>query len=233
MSLSEGKPVLYAADVSPLADGTLYAAAYSLASTRRREKTDRFRFEKDRRLCLGVELLLRHGLREAGLTQLSEEICTGEQGKPFFPDGRIRFSFSHSGTWALCALGAFELGCDLEEIRPVDLKLGRRFHPLEYADILSGDTEAERLEMFYRCWTLKESFMKATGLGMALPLDGFLIRRDGEITVNQTVDERAYSFREFEEIPGFCCALCGAGDCSGAELHIVNIVDLLESEVRG
>ena len=227
------KPVLYAADVSPLADKVLYASAYRLASSLRREKADRFRFDKDKRLCLGAGLLLRYGLRAAGLAPAAEEIRTGEHGKPFFPDGRIRFSLSHSGDWALCALGAFELGCDLEEIRPIDLKLGQRFHPLEYTDILSGDTEEERLKLFYRCWTLKESFMKATGLGMALPLDGFLIRRDGGITVNQTVDERTYSFREFEDIPGFCCALCGAGDCSGAELQIVSVIDLLESEVRG
>ena len=225
MDPSTDTPRLYAADVSPLEDEALYAAAYGLVSACRREKADRFRFEKDRRLCLGAELLLRQGLREAGLAADTGPICIGKHGKPFFPDGRISFSLSHSGRWALCALGGFELGCDLEEIRPVLLRTGSHFHPQEYADILSQPSETERQQLFYRYWTLKESFMKATGLGMALPLDGFRICRDGEITVYQTADDRTYSFREFSAIPGCCCAVCGAGDCGGAQLRIVDITE--------
>ena len=233
MVRSVREPVLYAADVTPLEDAGLYAAAYAAVTPDRKAKADRFRLAKDRRLCLGAELLLRYGLREAGIMQFPETLCIGAQGKPAAPETGLEFNLSHSGTWVLCALGGFPLGCDLEEIRPVDLKLGRRFHPLEYTDILSMPTEQERLMLFYRYWTLKESFLKATGLGMTLPLDGFLIRRDGEITVAQSVNELDYSFREFMEIPGFCCALCGAGDCSGAELHILNVGALLEREVRG
>ena len=35
------------------------------------------------------------------------------------------------------------------------------------------EDEHKRCEEFYRLWTLKESFMKVTGLGMKLPLDSF------------------------------------------------------------
>ena len=233
MALSPRTAVLYAADVTALEDADLYAACRAAVTPERRAKADRFRFAKDRRLCLAAELLLRHGLRETGAGDVPLIFEYGARGKPVLKESGIRFSVSHSGCWAVCALAEYDVGCDAEEIRPIDLKLARRFHPDERADILARPTEEERLELFYRYWTLKESFMKATGLGMALPLDEFRICRDGEITVTQTVDERKYSFREFNDIPGCCCALCAAGDSSGAALHIVDVGKLLNGEVSG
>ena len=227
MERMTGGPLLLAADVSPLADAALYAAAWGLVSARRREKAQRFRFEKDRRLSLGAELLLRCALREAGLATETESIRTDDNGKPFFMDGRCSFSLSHSGSWALCAVAGFELGCDMEELRPVDLKLARRFCPQECADILAQPSEAERQLLFYRYWTLKESYMKATGLGLALPPDGFCIRLGQRITVSRAGVEQPYRFREFSEIPGCCCAVCGAGECGGAVLRTVDLAELL------
>ena len=55
---------IYAANVTPLKDGALYNAAYYMATEERRKKTDRFRFERDRRLSVGAELLLMKGLEE-------------------------------------------------------------------------------------------------------------------------------------------------------------------------
>ena len=49
------KTVLYAANVTQLEDEKLYAAAFDAVSERRREKTARYRFKKDRNLSLGAE----------------------------------------------------------------------------------------------------------------------------------------------------------------------------------
>ena len=232
MVQSVRRPLLFAADVTPLADSAQYAAACRTVSPQRREKAERFHRESDRRLCLGAELLLRYGLREAGVCADIAAVRSDAHGKPYFPGGEIQFNLSHSGTWVLCALADDAVGCDLEEIRPVDLKLGHRFLPEEYADILSQTTETERLELFYRYWTLKESFMKATGLGMQLPLDAFRIVRGETISVIQSVDDRNYSFREFSDLPGYKCALCCAGDCDGAQLRILDLKDILQREVK-
>lgn len=59
-------PILYAADVTPLADPELFQMAYAAASPARREKADHYRFAKSRRLSLGAEALLRHALCCAG-----------------------------------------------------------------------------------------------------------------------------------------------------------------------
>ena len=222
------KPVLYAASVAPLADDELCAAAYAAASPARREKTDRFRFARDRRLSLGAELLLRHALRTEGLDEVPMLFDYGAQGKPRFKDSDVYFNLSHSEEYVLCAFAPYEVGCDVEQITPIDLNIARRFFfHSEYDDIAAQMTEAARNDLFFRYWTLKESFLKVTGLGMKLPLDAFEIVRGTDIAVRQSVDERKYSFAEFDELSGYRCALCAAGDCRSAVLHKVDLEEIL------
>ena len=226
--MTEMKPVLYTASVAPLADAAHYAAAYAAVSPARREKTDRFRFEKDRQLSLGAELLLRHALRAEGLDELPMTFTYGAQGKPQFKDGGVYFNLSHSGEYVLCVLAPYEVGCDVEQITPIDLNIARRFFfRSEYDDIAAQTTKEARSELFFRYWTLKESFMKVTGLGMKLPLDAFEIVRGSEITVRQSVDERPYSFAEFDALAGYRCALCASGDCRDASAHKVDLTEIL------
>ena len=225
-------PILYAADVTPLADDALYSLAYAAASPARREKADRYRFVKDRQLSLGAETLLRHALCCAGLGTNSIDFDYGPGKKPYLKSGGIFFNLSHSEEWAICAVAECEVGCDVEQVAPIDLKLARRFLPEEAEDIYAQPTEAEKLDLFYRYWTLKESFMKATGLGLQLPLNAFRIVRGEKISVIQSVDDRDYSFREFSGLPDYKCALCCAGDCDGAQLRILDLKDILQREVK-
>ena len=72
-----------------------------------------------------------------------------------------------------------------------------------------GKTEKERVEMFYRLWTLKESFIKATGTGMSLPLNEFNIIIDNNIiSVEQTSDTRNFCFGEESPCAGYYAAWC-------------------------
>lgn len=221
-----GKTIVYAADVTALSEPQLFAEAYAAVSPERRETADRYKSDNDKRLALGAELLLRYGLLEAGYKDFPLSFSLGDNGKPYLSDGSIYFSISHSGNWAVCAVSDCEIGCDIEKIRPVDLKLSCRFTAKEHDYIMSANPD-EQLGLFFRCWTLKESFMKATGRGLSLPLNEFQIVMDDEISVIQSADERSFSFREFDEIKGFKCAVCAAGDCLDAELKIVELGKLI------
>lgn len=220
-------PIIYAADVTPLQDAKLYQLAYASVSPARREKADRFRFEKDRQLSLGAEILLRHALCSAGYDTVPTDFDYGAENKPYLINCSCFFNLSHSGIWAVCAVAEGEVGCDVEQIAPIDFKLAKRFAPEEYEDIRTQPTDENRLDLFYRYWTMKESFMKATGLGMKLPLNAFHIVRGETISVVQAVDNRDYSFREFFDLPGYQCALCCAGNCTEAHLQIFDIKEIL------
>ena len=74
------------------------------------------------------------------------------------------------------ALGV-SIGVDIEVIRPVsDMEAiaKRFFSPLEY-EMLQRVSPEHRLEAFFNCWTRKEAYVKAEGLGLFIPLDSFTV----------------------------------------------------------
>ena len=84
--------------------------------------------------------LLERALTDRGLEQMpAVERAPG--GKPYFPDRpELCFSLSHSGPWALCALGDGPVGADVETVRPRREALLRALSAQELA--CSGGGEA-------------------------------------------------------------------------------------------
>lgn len=204
---------LLAAEVGALADPVLYDAGLRLIPEERRRKVGRYRFEKDRLLSLGASLLMVEGLRRAGIPSERIELCEGAYGRPALRDGRVCFNLSHSGVWALCAVSDGAVGCDVEALGHADLRLAARFfHPAEYRDIAAQPTPEAVDARFYRYWTLKESYIKATGKGMSLPLNTFELRCEREIAVFEGGQRRPWHFRTFDDLPGYACALCAAAE---------------------
>ena len=223
----DNRDALFAADVSVLSDDPLFEAAYARASEERKRKTDRYRFRADQNASLGAELLLSIALDQFGIREIAYSY--GKAGKPYLAgnDG-VLFSLSHSGSFVLCAVSEHEIGADIETVRSTDLKVAKRFFcPNEYKHIAAQETEEAKRELFFRYWTLKESFLKATGLGLQLPLDRFEILLKDDISVVQNVDSRSYCFREFDGIPDYKCAVCTVDAPFAAELQTVNIRDFL------
>jgi len=93
-------------------------------------------------------------------------IARREGGKPWFPDyPDLRFSVSHSGGLALCALAREgEVGCDIELVRPRSGGLPR--YALSDREYAWFRDRGERWEDFYALWTLKEARVKCTGEGI-------------------------------------------------------------------
>ena len=91
---------------------------------------------------------------------------------------RLQFSSSHSGDWALIALAQNgEVGVDVEQHRPLpdaaDL-VKNYFSDWEIAEF-ARLSEPMRAEGFFNCWTRKEAFVKALGLGLTYPLKNFSV----------------------------------------------------------
>lgn len=213
---------VYAASVHELKDETLFQQKYNSVSSERRRKIDGFLFQKDKMLSLAAELLLEKALQREGITHW--QIRYGENGKPYM-DG-LFFNLSHSEERVMCAVSDREVGCDVEKVTDIELEIARRFfYGTEYQRIAAQTALEAQCDMFFRLWTLKESFMKATGLGMKLPLDAFRIDLPTEprncdvhpkktsaeniICVQHQVNDKKYFFREYECEDGYRYAVCG------------------------
>ncbi len=229
--------LVYIANTESLKENGLYNAAFDAVSAERKDKVLRYRFLKDRVLSLGAEVLLRKALRECGIE--IPEIHYGFEinGKPFLKGVEgFDFNISHSEDLVMVAVSENETGCDIEKITETDLDIAKKFFfREEYENIAALPASEERNELFFRYWTLKESFMKATGLGMRLPLDSFqiLIGNDGKTGVRQSVDTKNYNFTEIDAFSEYKCAVCTAGNAAETDVKIVDFRKILKGGNNG
>lgn len=223
MPESTFKPFILAADVTELYDDVLFSAALECVDNARKEKISKLKLRKDKNLSLGAGLLLEQAFKRAGIEK--GEIIIGKNGKPYIKNSDFYFNLSHSGNYAVCAAAPYPIGCDIELREDVNLSIAERFFKSEeYEDIISDKNSTEK---FYRYWTLKESFMKATGLGMSLPLDSFSVVLENPPEIKSETVKEKYFFKEFFDISGYACALCGKKDCSNTELILINDIKTL------
>ena len=86
----------------------------------------------------------------------------------------LHFNLSHSEDWALLAVTtAGPVGVDVEHVRPLrdfDALVERFFSAREKAVFLSL-TKERKPDAFFRLWTRKEAWLKATGEGLGGGLD--------------------------------------------------------------
>jgi 4'-phosphopantetheinyl transferase len=106
----------------------------------------------------------------------------GEHKKPYieeqYNDNSVEFNISHSGDFVLIAMTlGNKIGVDIEQInQKIDFKsLSDRIFSQKEKEELENLSENEQLHAFYRAWVRKESFIKATGKGIAFGLDKFSV----------------------------------------------------------
>ncbi|HEX2282619.1 MAG TPA: 4'-phosphopantetheinyl transferase superfamily protein, partial [Thermomicrobiales bacterium] len=147
----------------------------------------RFVFERDRAHFAAARGYLRAILASyAGCNPSEVRFAYGDHGKPYLDDSvcaqDLTFNLSHSRGLALYGVArGRQIGVDVEYIRSeVDiLGIARTtFSPDERAR-LEALPHHRRLRAFYDCWTRKEAYIKARGLGLSYPLDAFDVNIEG------------------------------------------------------
>jgi 4'-phosphopantetheinyl transferase len=145
-----------------------------------RERADRFRFEADRRRCVIGRAHLRLLLGEIlDLPASGLRFEYDEFGKPGLTSMQrlpLQFNVSHSDDLILIAIAMGRaVGIDVERIR-TDLDvdgIAERFFSADECKTLASLSGHGRYEAFFTCWTRKEAYVKARGVGLSLPLDQF------------------------------------------------------------
>lgn len=151
----------------------------------------------------------------------SVQFVYGKKGKPAIAaPAQLQFNTSHSGEVALYGFSLDqEIGVDIEQFRPMDdmqSVAARFFSAPEVADLNSLSPD-ERVAAFFRCWTRKEAYIKATGDGLSSPLDGFRVTFLPHETPRVTEffpsphDSREWSLHNIEVPAGYAGALAYHG----------------------
>ena len=101
------------------------------------------------------------------------EIRIGERGKPYFAEGNLHFSISHTKHFAFCALSEKEIGIDAEEKdRNISISLADKI--LSPVEKLRFDEAADQRTFLLKLWVLKEAAGKCTGEG----INGYPVHTD-------------------------------------------------------
>ncbi len=141
------------------------------------ERAARFHFtaDKDRFIAAHVclrDILARYLHCEPGQLNFS----VNDYGKPALHDHKLEFNLSHSGDFALVGITQErKVGVDVERIRQgISSQVIARqyFSKSEVAELQALPLEQRKIA-FFTCWTRKEAYIKAQGLGLSLPLESF------------------------------------------------------------
>jgi 4'-phosphopantetheinyl transferase len=161
----------------------------SVLSDDERQRADRFVHEPDRaRFVIGRALARTMLSRFADVAPAEWPIAIDEHGRPELrrpPAGApdLRFNLSHTPGLVACAVTiGREVGVDVEYIgrRLTHDNIPERFFSAREVADLRALPRDQQATVFFDYWTLKESYIKARGLGLALPLGQFtFIRHDG------------------------------------------------------
>ena len=163
-------------------DPALLAAYDALMTPAERARHGRFVFEKDRRLFLATRALVRTVLAAyAPVPPEAWRFGEAEHGKPFVEGPavapRLHFNLTNTRGFVACAVSVAheEIGVDAEwlERGGETVSIADSFFSALEVRALRALPEPQQHQRFFSYWTLKESYIKARGHGLALPLDQF------------------------------------------------------------
>jgi len=154
-----------------------------------------------------AQRLLRLGLERAfGVRPTEIELERNSFGKPRLR-GRpgVHFNIAHCRRAVVVLVADRPVGVDVEFVRqgPEFSRIAERFFTAKEAEALRNCPAHLQAEAFFRCWTRKEAFIKASGEGFARGLASF------EVSIE----------------PGDSDALLGASDDPAAveRWHLANV----------
>jgi 4'-phosphopantetheinyl transferase len=190
---------------------------FDLLSEDERSRAARFRRREDRERFVAARGFLRQVLAHYTASP-PEALCFHQRpgGKPTLgADSEIAFSLSHSGAMVLVAITRdAAVGVDVEMIRAFNVRqVARSCFSDDELEAVVSDSEADELNAFYRQWTLKEAYFKATGEGLCGSLRGVTIRclDEGEAWIDhggsRDQTQASWSLRTLRPAGGYIAAV--------------------------
>lgn len=167
---------LYAVNITKIFNNILQEMLLSYIDNEKRNKLSKYKHKEDMIRALSADVLIRSiACHKFNISNAELFYEYNIYGKPRLNlDNNFCFNVSHSGNWVVAAVDDLQIGIDIEEVNSVEYEdISQEFFTKdEYTWLLSKNNE-ERNEAFYKLWTVKESYVKMIGKGLAIPLNSF------------------------------------------------------------
>lgn len=224
LTLAPGEVHLWLAYYNRFADPGQPDACLALLADEERAQMARFLFERDRLRYLVTRALVRTTLsRYTPIPAAQWRFTTNRYGRPTISERHgydacaLQFNVSHTRSLiALAVSREAAVGVDVENVtsRAAPIGIAERFFSREEAAEL-GSLEPDRQQhRFFEYWTLKESYIKARGMGLSIPLDKFTFSYPSDATVVLETDAdlddapQRWMFWQLQPDPDYLLALC-------------------------
>ena len=190
----------------------------------------RYKQLEDRQRALLGAILVRSVISiRSGLKIKDISLSRDEYGKPFLKDIEdVHFNLSHSGDWVVCIIGNAKVGIDIEEMKQIDIGLGEHFFSDFEYEALKKLPEKRHLDRFYELWTLKESYIKAIGKGLSIPLKAFSIEVGIKDIKLHTQSDGDFTLKLYEIAENYKLAACTKEDILPDTVKVVDILKTME-----
>ncbi|MGE7888617.1 4'-phosphopantetheinyl transferase family protein [Bacillus cereus] len=203
---------IYAIKVPEFITESKFRRLLHYVSSKKKEQINRFIRHKDAYRTLLADILIRIVIRNKFKMKIHEiKFDSNKYGKPYLKSpNKFSFNLSHSGDWVVCVTHQSDIGVDIEKIQSIDLNIAQHcFTKEEYCD-LETKQEHQQLEYFYDLWTLKESYIKAIGKGLHIPLNSFTIRKhcSNNIILQNSRIGNSWYFKQYELDPKYKLSIC-------------------------
>jgi len=189
-------------------------------------RAGKFRFENDRKQFITSRAMLR--------TILSHYLDSSPQlirfgytayGKPELAttagDDPVCFNLSHSGVFALYAITRCrKVGIDIERLHhnvAFEQVAERFFSPGERSSLEGIEIDKQK-ELFFRYWTRKEAFVKATGYGVSFPMENCDVVQFSDRHLSPVIlqghhgENGCWYGRDLSPGPGYAAAIVAEGN---------------------
>jgi 4'-phosphopantetheinyl transferase len=223
IEIERGQIHLWFVFFDDLRDQLLLSEYRKLLSAGEREQESRFLFDRDKHRYLVTRALLRLVLSKyADLAPREWTFATNPYGRPEVAndsaEGRkIAFNISHTNS--LIVLGIAQdraIGVDTENLRAGrdSVDLANRYFAADEVAALRVLSREQQQRRFVEYWTLKESYIKARGMGLSIPLDQFSFhfsqngRLQMDIAAAQSDSPSRWQFWQFQPAPQYLVAVC-------------------------
>ncbi|WP_410985596.1 4'-phosphopantetheinyl transferase family protein [Bacillus cereus] len=225
---------IYAIKKPNFIEGDIYNLLLSFISEEKKRRLKRYIKKEDAYRTLLGDVLIRSVICDKyGLSNTNIEFENNEYGKPGLKGfNNLFFNISHSADWIVCVVDGNSVGIDIEKVGSIEYENIIQFFSDEEKKVLNLKESTEKEEYFYDLWTLKESYVKAIGKGLSIPLNSFgIIKTGGNIKVETNDMNFECFFRQYELDTYYKLSVCAESNHFPTKIKIKNVTGIIRDIV--